>query len=402
MKSAIIVGAGISGLSCALHLKNAGWKVSVVEKSDAPGGRVRTDKVNGFLLDRGFQVLSDAYPEARRILDMEALCLQAFGSGARVFQGSGLHLFADPFSHPAQALPSVLSPVGSLADKLRLLRMKREICSRTLEEIWAGPDTTSMAYLRRRGFSEAMIQHFLGPFFRGVFLENDLATSSRMLEFTFSMFARGRATLPAAGMQAIPDQLADRIGREVFQLNSRVTRVTASGIAFKNGERRTADAVVWAAPDQESPSDWQATTTFYYNAPAAPFTGPWLALNGSGKGRINQIVVPSNVAPGYAPKGRSLVSVCVNGVAGISDVLLEKEVRGECGAWFGEQVRPWRLLGTYTLPKALPSQPAGRLPFRKAVVDERGVFRAGDDCTHASLQGAMESGRRAAEAVLAS
>ncbi|MGA0369934.1 MAG: FAD-dependent oxidoreductase, partial [Kiritimatiellia bacterium] len=198
----VIVGAGVAGLCCALDLKAAGIPVCVLEKEEAPGGRVRTDSVQGFRLDRGFQVWLEAYPQCRKRLSPSSLRAGAFGSGAMIFDGNRLRLFADPFRHPSAALSSLLHPVGSLGDKLRLQMLRRRLSRRSLPELLSGEEFSTLDHWRRLGFSPEMIRGFLAPFFRGIFLAEPEEISRRMFDFVFSMFGQGPALLPAVSFSS--------------------------------------------------------------------------------------------------------------------------------------------------------------------------------------------------------
>ncbi|MCS6809547.1 MAG: FAD-dependent oxidoreductase, partial [Bacteroidota bacterium] len=204
----IIIGGGLAGLAAAqeLSIRNISWLL--LESTDRLGGRVATDVVDGFLLDRGFQILLDAYPEARRILDYGELNLRPFFAGARIWLGSRFTTVANPFIHPRYALQTLISPVGTLSDKFAIITLRSMLLQSSIEDIFDRPERTTLQYFRSFGYSDTILQRFLQPFFSGIFLDNKLETSSRMLEFVFKMFASGRATLPAAGMQRIPRQMA--------------------------------------------------------------------------------------------------------------------------------------------------------------------------------------------------
>ena len=200
----VIVGAGLAGLCCAKHLREAGQSSIVLQASDGIGGRVRTDRVEGFLLDRGFQVLLTAYPETQRHLDYAALDLRSFVPGALVHVDGRFHRIVDPWRRPVDALMHALSPIGSLADKARVARLRHRVLRGTLDALWSRPEQSTYAALVADGFSAQMIDRFFRPFFGGVLLDPDLATSSRMFEFTFRMFALGDSAVPAAGMGRSP------------------------------------------------------------------------------------------------------------------------------------------------------------------------------------------------------
>lgn len=406
----IIVGAGLAGLACALALHKAGRRVLVLEASDAPGGRVRTDKVEGFLLDRGFQVLLTAYPEARRVLDYDGLRLRAFYPGALVRYGGRFHKLADPWRRPRDAAAALVAQTGSVADKLRVAALRHRVSRGTVEALFSRPERTTMEALRADGFSDAVIQRFFRPFLGGVLLDPDLRASSRMFEFVFRMFAQGDAALPAEGMGAIAGQLAAALPAGSVRTGARVVAVDDTGVRLATGERVEGACVVVATEGPEAarlaggvtdPGS-RAVACVYFAAAEPPLREPILVLNGEGSGIVNNMCVPSAVQPSYAPSGEALVSVSVLGMPAQSDADLENLIRGEMAAWFGAGVYKWRHLRTYRIAHAQPDQtPPALDPPQRPVRLRRGLYVCGDHRDNASINGALVSGRRAADAVLA-
>ncbi len=403
----IVVGAGLAGLCCARALVEAGLEVVVLEASDRAGGRVRTDEVDGFLLDRGFQVLLTAYPEAARVLDYAALDLRPFSPGSLVRCDGAFHRLADPWRRPLDAARGLLAPVGSLADKLRIRTLRREVTRPPLDTLFERPETTTEAALRTRGFSDRMIDRFFRPFLGGVFFDRELRTSSRMLEFVFRMFSLGDSALPARGMEAIPRQLAGALPSGSLRPNAPVGAIEGREVVLESGERVRGRAVVVATEAPRAarligvrdPGSRSATCV-YFAAPRAPIDEPILILDGDEAGRVNNVCFPSSVAPSYAPEGRALVSATVIGSVQDDDEQLARSIAGELRAWFGDEVDSWKHLRTYRIEHAQPdlaSVPGRRDSASCSVAD--GVFICGDHCDTASIQGAMVSGRRAAEAV---
>jgi phytoene dehydrogenase-like protein len=406
----VIVGAGISGLAAARLLQAGGLSTLVLEASDTAGGRIRTDLVDGFRLDRGFQVLLTAYPEAQAQLDYTRLDLHAFTSGALVWDGSDFHKIVDPFRDIVAGMKSALEPVGSLSDKARVGLLRRDVTSTSLEELMARPETWTFSALRARGFSGEMIQKFFRPFLGGVFLETDLETSSRFFEFVFRMFALGDTTLPAAGMQAIPDQIAASLDAGTLRTNAVVESIQSGTVRLSDGETILASNILVAVEGPEAarllgwpePTPGRSVTTLYYASPEPPVDEPILVLNGSGSGIVNNICVPDRVAPSYSEGNESLVSVSVIGVPDDPD-LLEDVVKHELQAWFGPLAKHFRHLSTYRIRYALPDQSSGALDVvHKPVAVSPGLWVCGDHRDSGSINGALLSARRAAEAILAS
>ncbi len=405
MEAVVIVGAGLAGLSCALTLHEAGVPVLVLEASDGVGGRVRTDEMEGFLLDRGFQVYLDAYPEAGKLLDLEALELRPFEPGALVFDGEKLHSVMDVFRRPKSFFRSVLAPIGSLLDKLKVAILRQKILDSSWEEIAQRREQSSEEYLREFGFSERMIETFFRSFYGGIFLERALETSSRMFEFTFKMFSEGSAVLPKKGMGAIPAQLLARLPEDTLRLGAEVDSLSDGGLYLKSGELLKASRIVLAVDasttarllpefSAEAPT-WRSVTTLYFAADKAPIREALISLNGCGQGMVNSVAVLSEVSASYAPKGQALISVVVLGLPELSD--LPEKVRVELAAWFGPQVRQWRHLRSDAIRQALPQQ---EKMGQKAALDFGKVVVCGDHVTSASIEGAICSGLAAAKSVL--
>lgn len=403
----LVVGAGLAGLACALHLVEAGATVRVLEGSDGLGGRVRTDVVDGFRLDRGFQVLLTAYPEARRVLDYPALELRAFLPGALVWRAGRFHELSDPWRRPSRSWTTLTAGVGTLGDRIRMARLRTRTRRGSLEELLRRPETSVLERVQAEGFSAEMIESFFRPFLGGILLDRSLAASSRMLDFVFRMVAEGEAALPAAGMGAIPAEIAARFPPRAFRFGARVVSATPRDVRLESGEIVAADAVVIAAEapaaarlaGELSPPASRSVTCVYFAADRAPIEEPVLLLNGDGSGPVNNLSFPSRVAPSLAPAGATLVSATVLDRRG-TGLAVEDAVREQLAGWFGAAVHRWRHLRTYHVEHALPSLRTGEPSERPARLAS-GLFVCGDHRDIPSIQGALVSGRRAAEAVLA-
>lgn len=406
-KPVVVIGAGMAGLCCALDLAGAGVPCTVLEAADGPGGRVRTDKVDGFLLDRGFQVLQTAYPEVEARLDLPALKLRRFFPGALVRLGGRFHKIGDPLRRPDAALSTLLAPIGSLDDKRAVGRLKRHVREGSLDELWNRPEISTREALRSHGFSDRIMDTFFRPFLAGIFLERELATSSRFFEFVFRMFSEGHAALPARGMGAVAEQLAARLPAGALRFNTRVEALTDGAVRLAGGETLAAKAVVVAADLPEAarllpeltPPGRRGTACLYFAASEPPVKKPILVLDGEGSGPINNLCVPSAVAQTYAPAGQNLISASTVGIPEQDDAALEKAARVQLTSWFGPEVTSWRHLKTYRIPFSLPAR-ASLDPAALPVCPRPGLYVCGDHRETPSLQGAMASGRRAAAAVL--
>lgn len=403
-----IVGAGLAGLRCAGLLSERGIEAEVIEASDGVGGRARTDEVDGFLLDRGFQVLLTAYPEARRALDYDSLGLGGFEPGAMIRMEGGFTHFSDPIRRPRTAPAALRSPVATLSDKLRLGWMRQELITGRPSRILSRRDRSACEALKDRGFSDDVIKRFFRPFFGGVFIDPDLETSSRLMEIFFRCFSTGDAALPAAGMGAMAGQLAERLKPGTISLGRRVAEVRPGAVRLEDGDWQERPAVVVATEEREAcrllgtepPRVNRTTTCVYFDAPAAEIDGRLLVLAPPGEGPVNELAIPSAVSPAYAPPGRSLVSVSAVGDQARRDDLLEA-VRAQLGGWFGrDTVDGWRHLATRRIDYALPDFGPGRfVPGGLPPKLDPGLFVCGDHRESPSIQGALVSGRKAADAV---
>jgi phytoene dehydrogenase-like protein len=413
----VVVGAGLAGLACARHLHRAGRAVRVLEASDGVGGRVRSDRVDGYVLDRGFQVLLSAYPEAASVLDYAALDLRRFERGAVVRRGGAFHTLTDPTRHPGSVARTLSAPVGSLADKVRIGWLGLRATRWPGDGPTGGPDRSVAAWLAAEGLSDEAVAGFLGPLLAGTLLDPTLSSSARQAQFIWHSLASGDSVVPARGMQAIPDQLHAALPAGTVGLNRPVRAVQGRRVTLDDGSELAASAVVVATdgtaaarllPDVVADPGGPSVACLWFAAGRSPLATSAIVLNGDGTdgphgGPVNNLAVMSNVSPDYAPEGHSLIAASVlEGADGLADdARLEAGVRAQLGRWLGPEVADWHLLRTDRITHAQPAQTPGSLgdPRRPVRVGE-GRYVCGDHRDNASIQGALVSGRRAAEAVL--
>lgn len=412
----VIIGAGPGGLTAARVLLRARRPFLLFDPAEIPGGRVRTDVTPaGFRLDRGFQVLFSRYPAVQRHVDLPALAPRPFTPGAVVFDVDGKRSDVDdPIRVPAKVWRTLRSPVLTLADKGRVALEVADLRLRTAEGIFTDRDSTTHAYLHTRGFSEAAISQFFRPFFGGIFLDRSLQTSSNAFRFTFKMLAEGQTLVPAHGMGELPRQLAAalppgslRLGVAVEQIvrdDGRVRGVRAGGESIE------AEAVIVAAPAPAAaelagtplPAPGVGVTTLYF-AGSEPLTDEKrVLLNAAPEAFVNEAVQISNIAPEYAPPGEHLLSVTVLGARDEPEHVLETLARRDLARWFGEAaLAQQRLLAVSRIPFAQFPQPDGfaaNLPGPRT--STRGLYLGGEFSRASSINGAMEAGEAAAQAVL--
>ncbi|MGY6558211.1 MAG: NAD(P)/FAD-dependent oxidoreductase [Nitritalea sp.] len=402
----VIIGAGVAGLVAAYELEQAGFKPTLLEASDAVGGRIRTDQQDGFLFDRGFQVLLTAYPEAKRYLDFAALDLRTFSPGALILKPGNSFAVHDPIRDPLKLVTMAFSQVGTLKDKLSLFYLTRELKKKSVETIFEEPQQPTINFLRHYGFSEKMITQFFKPFFKGIFLENDLRTSSRMFKFVFKLFGEGHAAVPAKGMQRIPEQLAGKLKQTTLRLQTPVERIEMNRVFLQDGSVLEADRILVACkPDVVIPqlrgqiNTYRRVFNCYFSLPKSFIGTPMIGLVPDESFWTNNIVFMTDVSAAYAPKGKALLSVSVVKEVADPDKVV-REVQVELEALTGISAEHFVFLTSYHIQEALPEVEDMRyaVNFTQFKLNEH-VFLAGDHQLNASINAAMTSGRLASEAL---
>jgi phytoene dehydrogenase-like protein len=405
----VVVGAGLAGLSCARHLMSRSVSFVVLEAHDRIGGRLKTDELDGFLLNHGFQVLQTAYPEARRQLNYHRLDLKPFAPGAIIRVAGKFMRVSDPRRRPRDIWSSLTAPVGTFTDRLRMVRMASSARRGSVSSLFRSPDMTTLEYLQSQGISEKMIERFFKPFFGGVCLDPAIQASSNVFKYVLRVFAEGDVALPGQGMAAIANQLAEDLPEGAIRTGIRVESVYPGGAVLRSGQTLKCRAVVLATDGPEAmrllgkskAMVSQGELCLYFAAPKAPIRDPYLILNGEGEGVINSLTVPSVVATSYAPAGEALISVVLIGHLDLDDRTAESTVRKELTGWFGPVVENWRHLKTYRIQHALPAQPP---PMPDPTVPtaplKPGIYVCGEYRSVPGIQWALLSGRQAAEAVI--
>ena len=401
----VIVGAGLAGLSAAREIQRHGHSVIVLDSSDAVGGRVRTDIVDGFQLDRGFQVMLTAYPELQTQVDMRALDLRPFDPGALVWRNGKGHAVSDPFRKPQTLATTAFAPIGSVFDKARIVVLRARVLRRKSAVLLSGQDVSTDVALRAFGFSTKIINRFFRPLFGGIQLDPHLATSRRMFDVIFKSLSEGQSVLPSRGMHALPLQMASRLSEGTIHLNNRVSTVDGTKVTLASGESITARAVVVATDGPTASSllgipivESRKVGCVYFSADAPPTKEKYVVLDGTGNGPVLNVAVISNVAPSYAPADKHLI---VAALPGVTDGDLEAMSRQQLRSWWGPQVDSWKHLRTYVINHGGPVQKPPFSPKQRVDLGN-GLFVCGDHRDTGSIQGAMFSGRRCGEAVVRS
>lgn len=400
----IVVGAGLAGLRAATRLAEAGRDVVVLEAGDAVGGRERTDVVDGFRLDRGFHVLNPAYPAIRRWVDVPALALRRFPVAVGVRVDDRVVRLAHPLRHPSSVPATLASGLVRLADAVALLRWAGPVVV-SARAAKRGPDRTLDEAWDRAGLRGPLRDAVLEPFLAGVLADDRQETSDAFVRLLIRSFALGAPGVPAAGIGALPAQLADTARRAGagIRLSHRVvsTRRRAHGwhVGIEGRDAVTARSVIVATgldPSLDVPLPRpRGLQTWWFAADEAPTTDGALRVDGRRRGPVVNTAVMTNTAPTYAPRGRHLIEATCLLAAGAT----EAAVRQQLAEVWETDTRSWRLIRRDDIAGALPAQDPP-LRLRRPVRVGDGRYVAGDHRDTASIQGALVSGQRAAEAVL--
>ena len=400
-----IIGAGISGLIAAQILENHGYHPTIIEASSTVGGRVKSDIVNGYTLDHGFQVLLTSYPAAKKYLNYEALDLQKLLPGATLFKNGKAQTIGDPLRSLSLLFPTLLSTVGTLADKIKILKLNALLKKKKNTLIFQTEEKTTLQYLKDFGFSDEIITDFFKPFFSGIFLETELETSSRMFEFVYKMFGNGLAVIPKKGMQAIPNQLKSNLINTHFKFNSPVKEVKDRQIILEDESILESNITIIATDAsalisnlKNQGTDWKSCDTLYFETKKSVINKPLIGLISDENMLVNNIFYHTSVATLNKTK-KELLSVTVVKRHQLNEKdLIDKvveELHSKCG------ISDISFLKRYQIKKALPK--LTNLQYEISSTETKlksSIFLAGDQLLNASLNAAMIAGERAAMGVI--
>ncbi len=404
-----IIGAGLSGLVAAIELEKAGLSPIILESSDKVGGRMKTDQVDGYLLDHGFQVILTAYPEVNRYLDIPALNLKTFDPGAVIFGEKDSYIISDPLRNPLKVVGMAFSRVGTFLDKVKMFTLTQELKKKSVEDIFNGPSMPTLQYLKNYGFSDLIISNFFKPFFRGIFLEKHLNTSSRMFEFVFKMFSLGHAAVPEKGMQEIPNMLRKQLSTTQIYFNSPVEKIEGQTISLKNGDVLEADRIlICTQPDYVMPQMQgqfgkpKQVINLYFSLQKSFMARPMIGLLPGENHLVNNIVFMDDVSEAYSSNDRSLLSVTVLETE-LEEKHLIKAVQEELEHISGVKAEYFKFIKSYYIPHALPNLDdlKATIPITECKITDY-IFLGGDYLLNGSSNAAMTSGRLVAEAVMLS
>lgn len=401
----IIIGAGVAGLIAAQRCEEAGIAPLLIEASDRVGGRLRTDKKDGFLLDQGFQVMLTAYEETKRYLDYDALKLKYFKTGAIINHEGRTFSIADPLREPSRLLGMITSPVGTFRDKWLIFKLTQQLKRTSSLELFKEDDPGTIEYLEAYGFSKKIIHQFFKPFFGGIFLENELRTSAGMFKFVFKKFSEGLAALPEKGIEAIPAMLADKLTQTEMRFNSRVIQVSNDQLTMEDGSKIGYEKlIITIDPSKlmdnlaDQNVEYLDTTNLYFSTDYSILDSKAIALVADSEKAINNYCVLTDVAPSYSSNGKSLISVTLK--EGLGSTKENHDIAMELKKLTGCAQTP-EFVARYHIREALPIVDFMRYDEQFTTFGlTNKIFLAGDHLLNGSLDAAMRSGRKAAEAML--
>ncbi|MFA6916024.1 MAG: NAD(P)/FAD-dependent oxidoreductase [Parachlamydiales bacterium] len=409
-----IVGAGLAGLSCAHYLEKLGYSPVIFEKDTEIGGRCRTDIYEGYLLDRGFQVLLSSYAEVKKIVRIYEMDVKPFPSGATVYDGNQWYPLYNPLKHPFSIFELRNIPFAYFADYVKMGSIYIKSSFRTGSPFFRSIGKTTMDFWKEEKLSEPFINKFLRPFFAGVFLDTEMTVNPGIFQWLLHFFVEGSAVLPRKGMGYIPKAFAETLKKTDIRLNQPVKALEGKTIYLDNHQEFKCDKIVVALDAPQAKALFptlpelksKSTSTLYFAIDTAAFSNTpssLLHLNGTSDGPINNLAFPSLVQPSYSPKGKILASASIVSTEWQNNPNLIQAAKEQLSSWFKIPVDKWELLKRYTIPHALPDQKdPPPLQGNYAIGRSPDIYICGEYTDNASLNGACASGRKAAEALHAS
>lgn len=406
----IIIGGGLAGLTAARQLDKQGVDFILLEATDRVGGRIKTDSIDGFRLDHGFQVLLSAYPEAQEWLDYKALDLKSFLPGAKLLYPNGSQgMLGDPLRNLSSLFPTLLCNAANLKDKLLILKLRAKLSKLSIPAIFEQEEVSTLTALKSQyNFSDKMIEQFFEPFFTGIFLEKELNTSRRMFDFVFKMFSAGDTTVPNLGMEEIPKQLASKLPEKSIRTEARVAHIKEQTVILEDGSTLNAPNIILATEATglvreltNVKTTYQSTTHIHFTSPNAPISKPIIALNTKANRLVNNICTINKIAPGYSTNKDQLISLSVVGKHALAPQELIQLVRKELSTWFGKETYEWRHLHTRHVQYSLPNQQSVLHSVAKNnYLIRKGLYNCGDHILNGSINAAMKTGKEVAQLVV--
>ena len=396
----VIIGGGLSGLSCAVRLEEQKRDYILIEKSNRLGGRVGSIYENGNIYDIGFQVFNTAYQNTIQLFDENEIKLRMFKPGAIIHDGSSFKLISDPLRDPKQLFVSLFSSLSSFKDKLRVLSLIFDLSNYDIQKD-KSEDMTTIDFLKKRKFSEKFIELFFNPFFAGIFLEKDLKTSSKFFKYVFSNFSKGLACIPQNGMQTIPDLIAKNINSDRILFNQSLEKIEdGKALIFNNGLSLQASNIVLTGGSHEkiglNPVKYNSVENLYFVSDIDIKNGKYIHLFPKDN-IINNIAVLNKISKHYC-KSNNLLSISIIG-HNSKDKLDIALIKKRLSNYFGGNESNFDYVKNFSIKNATIMQ-RNNFFQSNSQPTPKGFIIAGDHSFYGSIEGAVLSGIKASEKVL--
>ena len=393
----LIVGAGVSGITCAIKCQDLGVNYLLIEKKSRSGGRLGSIYDNGYIFDIGFQVFNTSYEITKKYLDLNQLDLHFFKPGSAIYSDKKFTIISDPLRDFGQIFNTLFSKIPTLADKMRILKLKFSLLNYVIEED-KSEDQETIVFLKEYGFSENMISQFFSPFFAGIFLENKLSTSSKFFKYVFSKFGKGLASLPSNGMQEIAENMLRRVDREAVVLNCELEHVTKDKkVKLKDGTTIVPSKIVFTGNSQKLISEklvnYNGVKTLYFNSSVIPDYSRYIHIFPQEE-YINNIAFLTSISQKYSRNNDSLISVSIIKEDNISDSKLITHIKDRLMNIYGGN---FNFLKNFNIEHATINQPVQYFDQKHNLSMKNGYYLAGDNLVHGSIEGAAISGIKVAE-----
>ncbi len=403
----VIVGGGMSGLTMAYHLEKFGYSIAIYEVGSEVGGRVRTDHIDGFQLDRGLHFFQSSYPEAAKVLDYKSLKLKNIYPGMLIFHEEKFELISNPLKKWTDLITNFFGNFSDISDRLRFMGLLAKLSAYSENYIMNNADVDAYTFIKQQGFSDEFVEKVFRPFVGAVFCSKDMQVSARLFSYILKYFTISQLTLPEKGIGSIPQNIAAQLQHTEIFLNTKVKEAHDDGVMLANGDFIHAERVVIATtpsdlikilPTAKIEIPYKHVSCLYFSTETAPLKEAIVAFNGSGKGIANHVFVPTNLHKGYAPKGQHLVCVSIVDIPELDDDEIIDQIISEMVEWFGVKANSWTHLKTYHICNALPDVP--RLPkiesFKKT---DDNIYIIGDHTSFGSINMVMQCSRDTAKAL---
>ena len=404
----LIIGAGFSGLSAAFYLQRKGLQVKVLEGLSQPGGRARSENIDGYTLDRGVHFYHNSTTELAKIIDTQSLGLKNTYPGYLLNYKGEFSLFTNPLYQTLDTVSTALAKNATFSDKLRLFGLYAKLKTSSYNKIIKEQDASTFQFLSKSGFSNKLIDSFFRPLLAANIFDYNLQSSSRFSKLYLKSLFQDHVALPKKGIGSIAKKIAEQLNENTIVYNTKVKKVVENGVELLNGEIIYAKKIIIATNaidantlmcDKKMEAECTHVSTLYFSTENTPLSKPVVMLNGNnGTTLINHVFVPSVLHSEYAPGGKHLVAVNIVKEHDLDDAELEAKCLTELSEWFGLKVMDWNHIKTYHIKYAMPFKPIlDEVAFSKAITEN--VYVCGDSLSVGSMESALRSGRETANLV---